>query len=120
MQESTNDFGVDDNTYCGIAVDEALNSVCSGSDVAFREVALSFFGFTEEDMSRLFPIETKYRDVLDSGLIDGKCMDYAEIRMYILALAWDKMNNDGYSPKNAIRDAWMDVRFLCEEYGVQI
>jgi len=119
----TNENGtveVDDGMYCSIAVDEALNSLCPGSESAFREVATTFFGFTQEDLGRLFPIETRYREILDDGLIDGQCMDYAEIRMYVLALAWSKMKDDETTPRVAIQSAWTDARMMCEEFGVRL
>jgi hypothetical protein len=111
---------IDDGIYCSIAMDEALNTMCQGSEAAFREVATTFFGFTDDDLSRMFPIESRYRDVLEEGLVDGRCMDYAEMRMYVLALAWSKMKDDGSTPRTAIKDAWTDVRFMCEEYGVRL
>ncbi|MFA6695006.1 MAG: hypothetical protein WCR85_00115 [Sphaerochaeta sp.] len=111
---------VDDGMYCSIALDEALNSLCQGSESAFREVALSFFGFTQDDLNRLFPIEEKYRDILEDGLIDGQCTDYSEVRTYILALAWDKVKDAGSTPKQAIQEAWSDVRLICEGFGVGI
>lgn len=111
---------IDDGMYCSIAVDEALNNMCQGSEAAFREVAISFFGFNEDDLARLFPIESRYRDVLDEGLAGGQCLDFAEVRIYVLALAWDKMKDEGVSPRSAIQSAWVDVRFMCEEYGVRL
>jgi len=111
---------VDDGMYCSIAVDEALNSMCQGSEAAFREVAISFFGFNEDDLARLFPIESRYREILEDGLVDGQCVDFAEVRMYVLALAWDKMKDESLAPRAAIQAAWIDTRFMCEDYGVRL
>ncbi|MDD4355946.1 MAG: hypothetical protein PHN98_01740 [Smithellaceae bacterium] len=111
---------IDDGVYCSIAMDEAMNTMCQGSEPAFREVAISFFGFTENDLGRLFPIEDRYRDVLDDGLADGRCTEMAEVRIFVLALAWEKVKEDAMPPKAAIQSAWADARLMCEEFGVMI
>lgn len=105
-----------DGLYCKIALEEAFG-LCGEPEDAFREAAF-FMGFTDDDLTSVFPIGEKYSDVLRDGIGDSDCTSPTALRTWVLCRAWEIYKEEGETIKVAIMRAWSEVREQCADRGL--
>lgn len=108
----------DSRDYCTAAFEEVFN-LCSNPEDAFRQVA-TFMGFSQTNINEMFPIDEKYKEVLENELGDAECSNMNSLHNWVLARAWQLHKEDGEEVLDSIKIAWQEARERCSETGMWV
>ena len=98
-----------------VALDEALR-VCRGREEAFKTLG-ELLGLSGEEMNDL---SHRAEEILERGLTKDICYDFRGIRRWVMVRAWDIMEKEKTSFRDAIRRAWAEAKEKCAELGAYV
>jgi hypothetical protein len=96
-----------------IAMDEIMNYCEGARDIVVQEIG-EMFGLESEDIKS---ISNGYEDILKVGLTKERCEDFRGIRQWVMARAWELMEKEHKRFKDAIKEAWAEVKERCLRLG---
>jgi len=113
-----------DEEVCNIAFDIALEeafAVCNtpeGKQRAFNECA-ALLGI--DDASTLSAhCHAILEDFADEKKREKICYDFRNVRAVVMCTAWDKIESERMSFREAISAAWKEVKAKCRDVGAYI
>jgi len=110
---------------CKIAVEAALFKAyefCGpeAKDYFFREIA-EMLGINPHDINPLSEHCKRVLEALDNPeRLKEVCKDFREIRRLVLCYTWHIIETQGKRFRDAIRQAWREIKDRCAEVGVYV